>query len=344
MHLARSYLKKIMPVWYAAFGFTCISFLSSPFASAHHSHASLDRNNIQQHRGVVTKYSWRMPHVFISVEAPNLEGQVVEYNIEMLHPPGMKEKGWSSDSLKPGDIIIWEGPADKNPNRYYSGLNWAEKSDGTRLTMTTTDVAKVEPSIDLTGVWVRDTPKFGFTYRPIPDWPYTDFAQAQVDNFSELQNPQLDCLNPGPPKSTTLPYPIKILRPDNDTVILDYEGADHVRTIPLSTEFVAGEPSQLGSSRARFEGDVLVVETSNFIADRWGSYTGVDSSEQKHLVERFSLIDDGLGLRVEMTLSDPIMLKAPVTIDYYMKKLADRELVKIECTVENSRLYIEAGN
>ena len=79
------------------------------------------------------------------------------------------------------------------------------------------------------------------------------------------------------------------------------------------------------------------------IADRWRSYTVVDSSQQKPLVERISLFDDGFGLRVEMTLTDPIMLKSSVTIDFFMKKLADRELVKIECTIENSHLYIEAG-
>lgn len=315
----------------------------SPMVNAHHSHASLDQNNIQIHKGVVTKFSWKMPHVFLSVNAPNSEGKVVEYFIELLHPPGMKEKGWTRESLKPGDLITWEGPADKNPNRYYSGLHWAEKSDGTRLTMDGSNSAPIHPSTDFTGLWSRDTARFGFTYRPLDDWPYTDFAQVQVDNFTELQNPQLDCLDPGPPKSTTLPYPIKIERPDSETIILDYEGADHTRVISLNGELLAVEPSILGQSRGWFEGDVLVVETDNFIADRWGSYTGVDSSDQKHLLERFSLINDGMGLRVEMTLTDPVMFKAPVIIDYYMKKLADRELVKVDCTVENSRLYINAG-
>ncbi len=317
--------------------------LISPIASAHHSHASLDRNKIQLHKGVVTKYSWKMPHVFLSVDAPNAEGKVVEYSIEMLHPPGMKEKGWRPDSFKPGDLITWEGPADKNPNRYYSGLNWAEKSDGSRLTMDGSNDAPVEPSTDLTGLWVRDTVRFGYTYRPRADWSYTDYAQIQVDNFSELQNPQLDCLDPGPPKSTTLPYPIKIERPDAETIIMDYEGADQTRVISLNEDLPSVQPSKLGQSRGWFEGDVLVVETDNFIADRWGSYTGVDSSDQKHLLERISLVNNGMGLRVEMTLTDPVMFKAPVTIDYYMKKLADRDLVKVDCTVENSRLYIDAG-
>ncbi len=344
MSVLKMLLKKIKSILSHAVTFIGMMFVFLPVASAHHSHASLDKNEIQLHKGVVTKYSWRMPHVFISVDAPNAQGRIVEYNIEMLHPPGMKEKGWSPDSLKPGDVITWEGPADKNPNRYYSGLDWAEKSDGSRLTMESASLASVQRSTDLTGLWVRDTARFGYTYRPVADWPYTEYAQAQVDNFSELQNPQLDCLNPGPPKSTTLPYPVKISRPDNETVIIDYEGADQVRTISLNKVLLPGEPSQLGQSRGWFEGDVLVVDTGNFIADRWGSYTGVDSSEKKHLVERFSLVENGLVLRVEMTLADPLMLKAPVTVDYYMKKLADRELVKVECTIENSRLYIEAGN
>jgi hypothetical protein len=44
-----------------------------------------------------------------------------------------------------------------------------------------------------------------------------------------------------------------------------------------------------------------------------------------------------------MTVTDPVYLAEPVTIDYFMAKLADRELVDIECTLENARLYLEAG-
>ena len=91
------------------------------------------------------------------------------------------------------------------------------------------------------------------------------------------------------------------------------------------------------------DGDELVVETTNFVADRWGSHTGVDSSEQKHLLERFSLIEDGLTLRIQMSLTDPVYFTEPVEIDYYMRKLADRELVSAVCTLESARLFVEAG-
>ena len=71
----------------------CIAALMvSPPLLAHHSHATLDHNDVRVLRGVVKKYSWSMPHVFLKVEAPNPEGKLVEYSIEMLHPAAMAER------------------------------------------------------------------------------------------------------------------------------------------------------------------------------------------------------------------------------------------------------------
>jgi hypothetical protein len=318
-----------------------IFYFSTQFVYAHHSHASLNRNDIQQHRGTVKRFAWGMPHVFLKVMAPNSQGDVVEYTIEMLHPPGMIERGWERKTFKPGDQITWEGAADKNPERYFSGLNWAEKSDGTRMTMEK-DVQPVAPSNDFTGLWVR-SPRSGFSYTPPNDWPYTKIGRDMVAGFDEKKNPQIECQNPGPPKSTFLPYPIKISRPDDNTVTIDYELRDQLRIIPLDQEKTTGKPSKTGHSRGWFEDDVLVVETDGFIADRWGNHTGVDSSAQKHLVERFKLTDGGLSLEIQITITDPVYFTKPVVVDYYMNKIRDRDLVQSTCTLENARLFIEAG-
>jgi len=317
----------------------------APAAYAHHSHSSLDRNNVQIHSGVVTKFSWRMPHVFIQAKAPNSAGEIVVWSIELLHPPGMSDRGWSRDTFKPGDTITWEGPVDKDPDRHYSGLHWAEKADGKRYlnNTSTAPVMTVEPSTDMTGTWTRDTERVGFTYYPPEDWPYTEKGSELVANFREDQNPQLDCDDPGPPKSTTLPYPIVITRPDENTFVFDYHMRNQRRIIKLDGASVPGERSKLGQSIGRMEGEALTVETTNFAPDRWGSFTGVDSSEQKHLVERYSLVDGGMTLRVQMTLTDPVYLARPVEIDWYLKKLADRKPLPANCTVESARLYIEAG-
>ena len=309
-------------------------------AHAHHSHGNIDRNDIRRLTGVVSEYGWQMPHVFLKVMAPNQSGDLVEYSIELLHPPAMVERGWSADSFAEGDRITWEGAWDRDPNRYYTSLSWAEKADGTRLTSDRTE-AEIVPSTDLTGLWARDR-RVGFTYSPPAEWPYTAHAQTLVDAFHEDQNPQINCENPGPPKSTLLPYPLRISRSD-DAVRIDYELRNQPRVIHLNPDVPAGAPSKTGHSIGHFEGDVLIVETSNFIADRWGSHTGVDSSDQKHLVERFSLIEDGMVFRIEMTLTDPVFFTEPVEIDSYMRKLADRELVDAICTSDSSRLFLEGG-
>lgn len=315
-------------------------------AFAHHSHANLDDTNIKVHTGVVTRYSWNMPHVFLQVRGPNQAGELVDWSIELLHPPGMIQWGWDQNSFEPGERVTWEGPMDVDPNRYYSGLYWAEKADGTRLynngSGQSRDEAPVAPSTDFTGLWQRDR-RVGFTYTPPADWPYNQRALAQVANFHETQNPQLDCEDPGPPKSTMLPYPIKISRPEQNVIVLDYELRDQQRVFNLDRAANPRPPSKVGQSRAWLDGDALVVETTDFVADRWGSHTGVDSSEQKNLLERFTLIEGGLTLRIQMTLTDPAFFTEPVEIDYYMRKLADRDLVPANCSIESARFFVEAG-
>ena len=69
----------------------------------------------------------------------------------------------------------------------------------------------------------------------------------------------------------------------------------------------------------------------------------MDSSDQKHLVERYALSDDGLALEIQMVVTDPVYLSEPVTIDYYMSKIPDRKLVDVQCSLENARLFLEAG-
>jgi hypothetical protein len=318
------------------------AILVALLTTAHHSHSNLDKNNIQIHRGTVTKFDWGMPHVFIKAEAPNAAGEVVVYSIEMLHPPGMIQRGWSKTSLKPGDQITWQGPADKNPSRNFSGMIWVEKSDGTRLTMNKQDQPVVR-STDMSGLWVRDLRGGPFHYYPPSGWPYTAAATRIVEQFSEDQNPQIECKNPGPPKATLLPYPISISRPGNQTIVFDYELREKSRVIYLDRDRPPGKPSSWGHSVGWFEGDVLVIETTNFVADRWGIHTGVDSSDQKHLIERFALSDDGLALEIEMVVIDPVYLSEPVKIEYYMAKIPDRELVGVPCSLENARLFLEAG-
>lgn len=317
------------------------ALLASTPVLAHHSHATLDPNDVRVLRGVVKKYSWSMPHVFLKVEAPNPQGQLVEYSIEMLHPAAMAEQGWSKDSFKPGDAITWEGEHDKNKARAYSSLNWAEKN-GVRVGNDGESEKPILPSTDLTGLWNRAPNQP--TYYPPKGWKLTAKGQALVDGFREDQNPVLNCGDPGVPKSMTLPYAHQLTRRDANTLVIARDLMEGERLIHLGANPPApGAPSKLGYSIGRYDKGELVIETSNFSADRWGTHTGIDSSEQKQVVERLRLTDGGLGVELTITVTDPVYLAEPTTFTHRWMKVADRELVQTPCTAESAQLWIEAG-
>ena len=310
-------------------------------ALGHHSHASLDDNDVRIVSGVVTRYSWSYPHVYLKVDAPNLSGDVVEYSIELLHPGGMSARGWEQDTFKPGDRITWQGRHDRNKSRAYAGLEWAERN-GVRIGQ---DMAgndqQIISSSDFTGMWNRGPNQFH--YSPPSGWPLTEFGQALVDGFSEDQNPILECDDPGPPKSMILPYTHLIRYQDEKTLIIERDMMVGNRVIHLTQDAEQGSPSKFGHSVGRFENGDLIIETSGFTPDSWGTHTGIDSSEQKHLRERLRLVDDGLGVEIEITVTDPTYLSEPKTFIHRWIKAIDREVIRAPCTLESAKLFIEAG-
>jgi len=317
-------------------------------ANAHHSHASLNKDDVRTYSGVVTRYSWTMPHVFLKVQGQDEAGALVEYSIEMNHPPSMAKAGWSRDAFEEGDRIVWSGPHDRDPDRHYTGMIWAERGDGTRFDMNDEPVGAVEPSTDFTGLWKRsDIGGFNPHYRPPEDWPLNERGQAMVAGFDENDNPMVRCGNPGPPKAMLLPYPISITRTDETHFEFERELMEEKRVVhlhpPGEAGHAPGEPSVLGYSTGTLENDALVVETTNFVADPWGTHTGIDSSVQKHLLERFTLAEGGTYLLADITITDPEYLSEPHTFVHRWVKLADREVIQAPCTMEAARLYLEAG-
>jgi hypothetical protein len=316
-----------------------------PVASlAHHSHSSINSEDVRTYSGVVSKYGWSMPHVYLKVKGLNDAGAIVEYSIELGHPPSMMKRGWARDTWKAGDRITWEGAHDRDPDRNYTGLKWAEKADGTRVGNTVGGETPPEPSTDFSGLWSRSDPG-GFKphYAPPENWPLSALGEELVNNFNEDDNPMVTCGNPGPPKSMIVPYPVKFTRPDVNTLVMERELMEDLRIVHFDSDYAVGEPSKMGHSVGRFEGDTLIVETDNFTADKWGIHTGISSSEQKQLIEKFTLSNGGMNLRAEITVTDPVYLSKPMTFSHHWKILADREIIQAPCTMEAANLYLKGG-
>jgi hypothetical protein len=105
------------------------------------------------------------------------------------------------------------------------------------------------------------------------------------------------------------------------------------------------EPSWMGHSIGKWDGDVLVIDTvgtngKTRAMNGVGSNAGVSSedtkprlpaSDQLHLVERLRLAADGEILEDEMTITDPKIYTAPFTVKHYWQRRPDIEVLEYYC-------------
>ena len=79
-------------------------------ANAHHSWpASYHVDQEITLEGVVLRYLWRNPHVFIYLEVVNEEGEVERWELEWGNTNVMTERGFSEDTIREGDHVIVSG-------------------------------------------------------------------------------------------------------------------------------------------------------------------------------------------------------------------------------------------
>jgi hypothetical protein len=81
---------------------------------AHHGSSSYDMKKTTTLNGTISNFEWDNPHclIHIDVKADNLEVQ--HWTLELPSPFTMRRKGWTKDSLKPGDQAMVETHPAKN--------------------------------------------------------------------------------------------------------------------------------------------------------------------------------------------------------------------------------------
>jgi hypothetical protein len=79
-------------------------------AVAHHSFAAeYDSNKPINLTGAVTKMEWTNPHARFYADVKGADGTVINWEFELGSPNGLMRRGWTRNSLKPGDMISVEG-------------------------------------------------------------------------------------------------------------------------------------------------------------------------------------------------------------------------------------------
>jgi hypothetical protein len=115
-----------------------------------------------------------------------------------------------------------------------------------------------------------------------------------------------------------------------DTVAISYEMVHDTRIIPLDGRppLDAGIRLYMGDSRGRWDGDTLVIESSNF-TDKT-AIGGVRHSEQLKLTERFTRIDPEM-IDYEIRVEDPLTWEKPWTLRMTITQQPGYEIYEYSC-------------
>jgi uncharacterized protein DUF6152 len=86
-----------------------LAVLATP-ALAHHSFAAeYDVKQPITMTGTVTKVEWLNPHARFYIDVKDKGGEVINWEFELGSPNSLMRKGWTRNSLKPGDVVTVDG-------------------------------------------------------------------------------------------------------------------------------------------------------------------------------------------------------------------------------------------
>jgi hypothetical protein len=81
----------------------------------HHSFAAqYDRNKPANLTGPVTKIEWINPHARFFMDVKEVDGKIVNWEIELGSTAGLLRRGWTRNSLKIGETVTVAGYKAKN--------------------------------------------------------------------------------------------------------------------------------------------------------------------------------------------------------------------------------------
>ena len=136
----------------------------------------------------------------------------------------------------------------------------------------------------------------------------TDAGQAAMEKLAALPRAQRSCTQ-GSIVSDWGGEGVNRITQAADTIKLQYGRLGLERTIYINAAHPANvAPSRAGHSTAKWENDVLVVDTVGFLP---GTLTGTTPhSDKLHVVERFTLDATATTLKREYTAEDPLYFTA----------------------------------
>jgi hypothetical protein len=137
----------------------------------------------------------------------------------------------------------------------------------------------------------------------------TPAGEEAAAKFTQKDNPRFMCQTTSIIFDWTFDGPVNRIQQNRDNIVIFYGQLNLRRTIHTNTKTHPANvtPSRAGHSYGYWEGDTLVVDTTNF-SPGFLNFP-VPSSDKMHAVERFTLDPQTMKLTRAWTLEDPVYLK-----------------------------------
>lgn len=168
------------------------------------------------------------------------------------------------------------------------------------------------------------------------DIPYRPEALAtKLENYKNRRTAdpvKARGLLPGVPRVMYLPFPLQITQTPKYVSIV----SEYTRTMRIIYTDGSQHPKGhidfwMGDSRARWEGDTLVVDVIHFNNESWFDHAGNFHSEALHLVERLTLAGPD-HINYEVVVEDPNVFTKPwkMSMPLYRRKEPNVRILEYE--------------
>jgi len=170
---------------------------------------------------------------------------------------------------------------------------------------------------------------------PLQPWAATLKQQRMTENSKD--NPDAHCLPLGLMQLHTHVDPRRIIQTPS-VIAIAYEANYGLRFIHMDGRPAPSndpQPWWYGYSRGRWEGDTLVVETTNLRDGGWLDINGSPLTDAAKVTERFRRPNFGT-LQIDVTVDDPKAYTRPWTVALTQRIMVDSEMLEFIC-LENEK-------
>jgi hypothetical protein len=193
--------------------------------------------------------------------------------------------------------------------------------------------------VDLSGLWQRVSPKYrrniAADLKPEEIQPWARALVAERTENLGKDHMAVRCLPWGPSYATSERL-VKFIQTPALILMLD-EGLAYRQVFtdgrPLESD---PNPSWLGYSVGRWEGDTLVVESFGFNEETWLDSAGHPHTEKMRMTERYRRRDFG-HMDIEVTFDDPTVYARPLKATLSAELRPDTELLEAVCAEGGDR-------